>query len=132
MGVSRKFTQFEARQDRIVFQEFVNDQGNLFGGNALKWMDEVGYIAATRFTRQQMVTVLVERVKFLLAIPLGSIVEVRAKILSAGSVKLVINAGIWLDSDQKPDRIKAVEAKFIFATVDEAGNPKRLIIPQSS
>ncbi|MCX6287650.1 MAG: acyl-CoA thioesterase [Bacteroidetes bacterium] len=127
MGVSQKSKQFESRQDRIVFQEFVNDQGNLFGGNALKWMDEVAYIAAKQFTRQRMVTVSVERVKFLLAIPLGSMVMVSAKILSAGPVKLVIDTEIWLDVNQEPGRIKAIEGKFIFASVDEECNPKRLI-----
>lgn len=125
--MSNKITQFEACQDRIVFHEFVNDQGNLFGGNAMKWMDEVAYITATRYSRQRMVTVLVERVKYLLTIPLGSIVKIRAEILSAGPVKLVVKTEIWLDANQGPGLIKAVEGKFIFVAVDDAGNPKRLI-----
>jgi acyl-CoA hydrolase len=127
MGEIQDLIQFESRQDRIVFQEFVNDQGNLFGGNAMKWMDEVAYITATRYTRQRMVTVSAERVKFLLAVPLGSIVKIRAKILSAGPVRLVISTEIWLDVNQDTDWIKAIEGKFIFAAVDEGGNPIRLI-----
>ena len=127
MGEIQDLIQFESRQDRIVFQEFVNDQGNLFGGNAMKWMDEVAYITATRYTRQRMVTVSVERVKFLLAVPIGAIVKVRAKILSAGPVKLVISTEIWSDVNQEPGRIKAIEGKFIFAAVDAGGNPIRLI-----
>ena len=89
MSINQDYSSFEVRQERFVFHEFVNDHGNLFGGNALKWMDEVAYIAATRYSRQRMVTVSVERVKYLLTIPLGSIVKVRAEILSAGPVKLV-------------------------------------------
>ena len=127
MGVSIRIPQFEACQDRLVFHEFVNDQGNLFGGHAMKWMDEVAYIAATRYTGQRVVTVSVERVKYLLAIPLGSIVKVQAEILSAGSVRLVINTEIWLDANKDSGSVKAIEGKFIFAAVDDAGNPVRLI-----
>lgn len=126
MSTDHDYSSFEIRQERLIFHESVNDQGNLFGGNAMKWMDEVAYIAAKQFTHQRMVTVSVERVKFLLAIPLGSIVKVRAKIHSAGSVKLVINTEIWLDVKKEAGSIKAIEGRFIFAAVDNAGNPKRL------
>ncbi|MCX6281534.1 MAG: acyl-CoA thioesterase [Bacteroidetes bacterium] len=127
MSINKDYSSFEVRQERFVFHEFVNDHGNLFGGNAMKRMDEVAYIAATRYTGQRVVTVSVERVKYLLAIPLGSIVKVRTEILSVGPVKLVINAEIWLDVNKEPGSLKAVEGKFIFAAVDDAGNPKRLI-----
>ena len=127
MSINKDYSSFEVRQERFVFHEFVNDHGNLFGGNALKWMDEVAYIAATRYSRQRMVTVSVERVKYLLAIPLGSIVKVKAEILSAGPSKLVINTEIWLDVNKEPCCLKAVEGKFIFAAVDDAGKPVRLI-----
>ena len=110
---NKDYSSFEVIQDRFVFHEYINDQGNLFGGNAMKWMDEVAYIAAKQFTRQRMVTVSIERVKFLLAIPLGSIVKVRAKILSAGPVKLIIGTEIWLEVNQDPYSIKAIEAKFV-------------------
>ncbi|MCZ6665748.1 MAG: hypothetical protein O7B81_10610 [Gammaproteobacteria bacterium] len=29
---------------RIVLPEYLNDQGNLFGGYLLKWIDEFAYI----------------------------------------------------------------------------------------
>jgi acyl-CoA hydrolase len=126
MSKDQDYSPFEIQQDRLVFHENINDQGNLFGGNAMKWMDEVAYIAAKKYTHQRMVTVSVERVKFLLAIPHGSIVKVRARILSAGSVKLVICTEIWLDCYTELGRIKAIEGKFVFAAVDEAGHPIRL------
>ena len=126
MSINNDYSSFEIQQDRLVFHENVNDQGTLFGGHALKWMDEVAYIAAKQFTQQRMVTVSAERVKFLLAIPLGSIVKVRAKILSAGPVKLIISTEIWLEVNQEPGSIKAIEGKFIFASIDETGHPVRL------
>ncbi|MFZ4564755.1 MAG: acyl-CoA thioesterase [Bacteroidales bacterium] len=126
MITNKDYSSFEVRQDRFVFHEYINDHGNLFGGNAMKWMDEVAYIAAKQLTRQRMVTVSAERVKFLLSIPLGSIVKVLAKIHSVGPVKLVIMTEIWLEVNQEPYLIKAVEAKFIFASIDDAGNPVRL------
>jgi capsular polysaccharide biosynthesis protein len=45
---------------------------------------------------------------------------------------LYVSSEIWLDTGQQGGPKKAVEAKFIFAAVNKAGNPKRLIIPLSS
>ena len=42
------------RQFKAIFPNTLNANETLFGGEAMKWMDEVAYITATRFTRQRM------------------------------------------------------------------------------
>lgn len=116
----------EALQQRIVFPDAINDQGNLFGGNAMKWMDEIAYITATRFTRQKVVTVSVEKVKFRQVIPVGSLIEVRGRVISAGHVKLLISVEIWLNNPQKNTFQQAIEGRFIFAAIDDMGRPVRM------
>jgi len=64
----------ETNQFKIIFPNFLNDNGNLFGGIAMHWMDEVAYMTAIRFSKKKMVTVSCEKVKFLLPINSGKIV----------------------------------------------------------
>ncbi len=42
------------RQFKAVFPCMLNDNKTVFGGEVLKWMDEVAYITATRFAREKM------------------------------------------------------------------------------
>jgi acyl-CoA hydrolase len=50
---------------KLVLPEFLNDQGYLFGGNLLKWVDESAYITASLdFPGNRLVTVSLSEVNF--------------------------------------------------------------------
>jgi acyl-CoA hydrolase len=50
---------------KLVLPEFLNDQGYLFGGNLLKWVDESAYITASLdFPGNRLVTVSLSEVIF--------------------------------------------------------------------
>ena len=50
---------------KLVLPEFLNDQGFLFGGNLLKWVDESAYITASLdFPGNRLVTVSLSEVNF--------------------------------------------------------------------
>ena len=73
------------KQCKAIFPNTLNANNTLFGGEAMKWMDEVAYITAIRFTKKKMVTVSSERVQFLLPMKSGTIAEIigKAKYLKA-------------------------------------------------
>lgn len=49
----------------IVLPEYLNDQGFLFGGNLLKWVDEYAYITAIlEFPGNRFVTISLDEVNF--------------------------------------------------------------------
>jgi acyl-CoA hydrolase len=113
----------ETHQFRIVFGSSLNDRGKLFGGEALKWMDEVAYISALRYTRMKVVTVSVDKIKFLQPIMLGSIIEIIGTIHKIGNVKIEILVQIFVEASDSYERAKAVEAIFTFAATDENNKP---------
>lgn len=50
---------------KIVLPEFLNDQGSLFGGNLLKWVDEFAYITANLdYPGNRFVTIALDDVTF--------------------------------------------------------------------
>jgi acyl-CoA hydrolase len=118
--------QSEARMCRAIFPGSLNANETLFGGQVLKWMDELAYIAATRYTRQRMFTISVDKIKFLKAVEPGSIVELIASVEKADSVRLFVSVQLYAEEMYGPGKEKAVEATFILATLDEEKRPKRL------
>ena len=123
MTIDERIRNSETRQFKMVFQNTLNDHDTLFGGIALKWMDEVAYITATRFTRMRMVTISSEKVEFIKAIKCGSIVEIIGKVIKIKNVRLDIKVEIYMEIIESEIREKAVAAVFTFAAVGENLKP---------
>lgn len=121
MEVAERIEKSETRQFKVVFPNTLNDHETLFGGTAMKWMDEVAYITATRFARLKMVTISTDKIKFKHAIKPGTIVEIIGKVLNIGNFKLDIRVEIWVENMLSYDRLKAVDAVFTFAAINENG-----------
>lgn len=107
----------------MVFPSTTNHYDTLFGGIALQWMDEVAYIAATRFSRKTMVTISTEQVDFTRPIPSGILVELVAKVVHVGRTSLKVEVSIFLEQLDSDVRIKGVTGHFNFVAVDENRKP---------
>jgi acyl-CoA hydrolase len=112
---------------KVVFPRDLNNNGTLFGGLAMQWMDEVAYITATRFTRKKMVTVSVSKVNFIAPVEPNMIVEISGTVQKVSSVKMEVLVEIFQEDMYSDFRNKAVDATFIFAAVDENNKPVRLL-----
>lgn len=116
----------EILQSRIILPCHLNDQNVLFGGEAMKWMDEVAYIKACRFTGVNMVTIAVEKIRFVKSIHQGSIANIRATISHLGNVKLSVRVEILISDRFSSAMELAVEGMFIFTAINEKQQPMRL------
>ncbi len=113
-------------QSRAVFPVHLNDNNSLFGGIAMKWMDEVAYITASRFTRKRMVTVAIERVRYLKPVKLGDFIEISGRVVKPGNVKLDVEVKISREDFDTGEMETAISGHFVMVAVDELGNPVRL------
>jgi len=108
---------------RVVFPKHLNSNGTFFGGEAMQWLDEVAFITATRYTRQRMITVKVENIRFLKPIFPNTLLEIVGKIVKTGNLKLFVNVEGYSESMFSTDREKTLEADFIFAPCNDALAP---------
>jgi acyl-CoA hydrolase len=104
--IQRRIALSETRVTKAVFPPTTNHHNTLFGGTALAWMDEVSFIAATRFCRLPLVTVSSDRIDFKHAIPAGSIVEL-----------------IGVEGLYQEGRERAISGSFSFVAVDDQQRP---------
>ncbi len=113
-------------QSRIVFDDCLNDNHSFFGGIAMKWMDEVAYITALRYSRQKMVTINVDKIKFKKSVEPGALVELVGSIEQAGSLKLIIKVEIFREDKLTGEQELAISGEFTFAAVNTHNKPVRL------
>lgn len=107
-----------------------NHYGNLYGGTAMAWMDEVAFVAATRYARSKVVTVHTDAIDFHHPVPQGSIVELAAWVTSVGRSSMRLEVEMWVElMEKKDERTLACRAGFVMVALDENGRPKALNHP---
>lgn len=127
MSLEEQIQQAETRIFKSVFPNTTNHYDTLFGGMAMQLMDEVAFIAATRFSRQKMVTVSSERIDFKQPIPAGTIIELIGKIKKVGNTSLVVNVEIYVEQMYEKIRERAISGDFTFVAIDEDKRPVRIL-----
>jgi acyl-CoA hydrolase len=113
----------KTQQFKVVFPKHLNPNGTFFGGEAMQWMDEVAFITATRYTRQRMITVKIENVRFLKPILPNTILEITGRIVKTGNVKIFIKVEVFSEDMFSQSREKAIEADFVFAACNDDLSP---------
>ena len=127
MNVEERIQQAETRIFKAVFPNTTNHYDTLFGGTAMQLMDEVAFIAATRFSRQRMVTVSSDKIDFKKPIPAGTIIELIGKVTYLGSTSLKIRVEIFIEQMYSDEREKAVIGEFTFVAIDENKQPVKIL-----
>jgi acyl-CoA hydrolase len=113
----------ETRVAKAVFPPTTNHHNTLFGGTALAWMDEVSFIAATRFCRLPLVTVSSDRIDFKHPIAAGSIVELVGRVVKVGNTSLKVEVEVFVESMYSDGREKAITGVFSFVAIDDNKQP---------
>ena len=106
-----------------VLPEFLNDQGNLFGGYLLKWLDEFAYVTASLdYPGNRFVTIALDDLEFKRAVSCGDILRfvVRTKRKGATSVTYDVQVYNALE-DGSP---VVFETNITFVNVDAEGHKK--------
>lgn len=121
--IQRRTELSETRVTKAVFPPTTNHHNTLFDGTALAWMDEVSFIAATRFCRLPLVTVSSDRIDFKHAIPAGSIVELIGRVIKVGTTSLKVEVEVFVESMSSDARVRAISGVFSFVAIDEQQKP---------
>ena len=111
------------RITKAVFPSTTNHHNTLFGGTALAWMDEVSFIAATRFCRLPLVTVSTDPINFNHPIAAGSIVELVGRVVKVGNTSLKVEVEVYVESMSCDGRELAIQGLFSFVAIDDDKRP---------
>ncbi|WP_044873679.1 acyl-CoA thioesterase [Pseudomonas sp. LFM046] len=132
--IARRTELSESRVTKAVFPPNTNHHNTLFGGTALAWMDEVSFIAATRFCRLPLVTVSSDRIDFKHSIPAGSIVELVGRVVKVGNTSLKVEVEVFVEDMYSATREKAITGLFSFVAIDADKRPVQVLpeFPQAT
>lgn len=129
----------KAKESLTIFTDTVlpgetNPLNNLFGGELLARMDRATSIAAGRHSNCICVTASVNNVVFAKAVPVGSILQMEAKVTRAFSSSMEVYVDVWKEDRVTGYREKVNEGIYTFVAMDELGNPTKVpkLIPETT
>jgi len=123
MTLEERIEESETRLCTTVFPFLTNHHDTLFGGKAMAIMDEVSFMAATRFCRKRLVTVSTDRIDFEKAIPNGSIIEAIARVHSIGRTSVKVKVEVFLEKMYEEGRELAIQGMFTLVALDDNKQP---------
>ncbi|HWS28169.1 MAG TPA: acyl-CoA thioesterase [Xanthomonadales bacterium] len=103
----------------------VNYGGKAFGGAVMGWIDQAAYALAAGWSGHYAVTVYVGGIQFEAPVPIGSLVEVRARLLYTGSSSMHIGVDVHA-RDPRSDadtRVRTTHCIVVFVAMDTDGKP---------
>lgn len=115
---------------KIVLPEYLNDQGYLFGGNLLKWVDEYAYITASLdFPGSRFVTISLNQVNFEHPVLPGEILLFEINNIHTGNTSLKYEVKVF-GKKLTPLKEPLFKTTISFVNVDAKGKP--LSIPKDA
>ena len=115
------------KHHKLILPEFMNEQGVLFGGYLLKWIDEFAYVTASLdFPGNRFVTVSLDNVVFRKPILVGYILcfDVVRSRKGTTSVSYAIKVHNAKDPLMKGELL--FETNIFFVNVDEHGKKETI------
>ncbi len=107
----------------IVGPNQANNLGTAHGGNVMKWMDEVGAMAAMRFSGETCVTARMNQVDFKRPIPTGDIALVDAYVYDAGRTSVRVRLRAYREDPRSGETEETTESYFVYVAIDDDREP---------
>jgi uncharacterized protein (TIGR00369 family) len=121
--VTRDGSANELTLAQVMLPEDANPRGNVHGGTLMKLADTAGGVCATRYTRQQVVTVVMDSMTFEEPVYVGNLVVVHAEVTWTGHTSVETEVSIEAEDVLTGERRHISRAFFLYVATDELGRP---------
>lgn len=109
---------------KMLLPEHVNNNGVLFGGNLLKWIDEFAYITVSlHFPGNRFVTIGLDNVVFKEPIDCGRILCFEFVKKHLGNSSLTYCVDVFYADEPEDTRVLLFETNITFVNLSDEGQP---------
>jgi acyl-CoA hydrolase len=110
----------------IVLASQAGATGSLFGGDVIAAMTKAAFIAASRHCRMPVVVASSKQLDFSRPVPVGSLVEIVAKVEKTGNSSMTVNVAFWCETIETGERFRATQGEFIMVAIGPDHRPARI------
>lgn len=103
-----------------------NYHGNVHGGKVMKWIDEIAYALAVRYSRKNCVTKFVDGIEFSEAIHIGDLVYLTAELIKTGTTSMRIHVEVSSENLIEQEKKENCACDIVFVAIDKNGKKQPL------
>ncbi len=112
---------------KLVLPEHLNHYGYLYGGNLLKWADEISWISASLdYPGCKFVTIAMDKVEFLKSVKGGSILRFDVQKSRIGKTSVQYTVKVFSDDIETGKEEIVFSTHVTFVCLDDKGNKTHL------
>jgi acyl-CoA hydrolase len=100
-----------------------NNYASAHGGNVVKWMDEVGAMAAMRHAGETCVTARINGLDFERPVPQGDICVIEAYAYDTGRTSIRVRLRAFREDPRTGETEQTTDSYFVFVAVDDDMQP---------
>ncbi len=100
-----------------------NSYGTAHGGSVMKWLDEVGAMAAMRFSGETCVTARMGAIDFGHPVPVGDTVLIDAYVFDAGETSVHVHLTSYHEDPRTGETTETSWTTTTYVAVDADGDP---------
>jgi len=100
-----------------------NNYETAHGGIVMKWMDEVGAMAAMRFAGETCVTASIDQMNFRRPIPQGDTAFIQAYVFDHGETSIKVRLRAFREQPRSGERTLTTESVSVFVALGDDGKP---------
>jgi len=122
-ALSKKVADSKTIMTQTVFPNDVNNNGTLYGGRLLDWIDTIAGIVAKRHCRSSVVTASIDSLNFLNPIQQRDIVTLEGWVNYVGRTSMEIEVRVISEDPITSDTRKTCRAFLTYVAVNDDGDP---------
>jgi acyl-CoA thioesterase YciA len=103
-----------------------NQNGDIFGGWLLGWMDIGGGIFASKIAKSRTVTVAIDAMNFRKPVFVGDVVSVHANLVRIGRTSITVHLEAWVIRRKETRSILVTDGNFTYVSIDDQGHPQEI------
>lgn len=108
----------------VMMPRDTNGQGTIFGGVILSYIDQAGFVEASRQAPHRYVTVSMNKIDFKAPVFVGDILSLYGETLRIGRSSILVRVKAYAQRTGMPSEvIQVTEAEVTFVAIDEAHQP---------
>ena len=98
MRPTKKISDSLTQQQYLIRPAHINHYGRLFGGELMKWIDEVAGIVATRHSGATVTTAAIDNLQFQAPAYTGDMIVLQGQVTSVGRTSMEIRVDTYTES----------------------------------
>lgn len=104
----------QTRSVELVLPGQANPAGILFGGELMRLLDAVAFVAASRAAHAPLVTARAERTDVIGRVEVGDLIDLQAAVTKTGTRSLVVDIDVAVEQPLAATRRPCTSARFVF------------------